>query len=132
MPLVNLPDRLQGDFELLRRLEAQPAFFKQFTKLAHSSVLTGTEADASDDNKMFAAAAGKIGSGTTAEAVRRAVVGIAHVLVQCAKAGPTLSENDFMFSVAAAGLPRAQGAYLSQFFFLHASEIREHLKSTHK
>ena len=40
MPLVNLPDRLQEDFELLRRLEAQPAFFKQFTKLAHSSVLT--------------------------------------------------------------------------------------------
>ena len=49
MPLLNLPDRLSADFALLTTLvsagEKGMAFFKQFTKLAHQNVLTGTEAE---------------------------------------------------------------------------------------
>jgi hypothetical protein len=134
MPLVNLPERLAEDFSLLTTLaaggEKGQAFFKQFTKLAHQSVLTGTDAEAAVDSKMFGAAAGKIG--TTAAAVRAAVLGLAHVLVQCAKAGLRFGKNDFMLSTAAVGLPRGQAAYLCDHFFLHASDYREHLKQTHK
>ena len=112
MPLLNLPDRLSADFALLTTLvaagEKGMAFFKQFTKLAHQNVLTGTEAEADVDSKMFSAAAGKIGGDATAETVRRAVLGLAHVLVQCAKAGLRFSKNDFMLSTAAVGLPRTQ------------------------
>ena len=136
MPLVNLPDRLAADFALLTTLatggEKGMAIFKQFTKLAHQSVLTGTDAEADVDSKMFAAAAGKIGGDATAAAVRSAMIGLAHVLVQCAKAGLRFSKNDFMLSTAAVGLPRGQAAYLCEHFFLHASEYREHLKQTHK
>lgn len=136
MPLVNLPDRLAADFALLTTLAAAGekgmAFFKQFTKLAHQSVLTGTDAEAAVDSKMFGAAAGKIGGDATAASVRGAVLGLAHVLVQCAKAGLRFSKNDFMLSTAAVGLPRGQAAYLCDHFFLHASDYRKHLKQTHK
>ena len=134
MPFVNLPDKLNEDFELLRTLPAQQgsAFFKSFCKLAQRAVITGTEEDASSDHKMFAAAAGKIGGESTPESVRRVVLGIAQILVQSAKAGPLLSENDLSFSVAAVGFPTAYTSLLCQHFFLHASDIREHLRSTHK
>ena len=136
MPLLNLPDRLSDDFALLTTLvaagEKGMAFFKQFTKLAHQNVLTGTEVEADVDSKMFSAAAGKIGGDATAETVRRAVLGLAHVLVQSAKAGLRFSKNDFMLSTASVGLPRTQASYLCDHFFLHASDYREHLKQTHK
>ena len=95
-------------------------------------MLTGTEVEADVDSKMFSAAAGKIGGDATADSVRRAVLGLAHVLVQCAKAGLRFSKNDFMLSTAAVGLPRTQAAHLCDHFFLHASDYREHLKQTHK
>lgn len=136
MPLVNLPDRLSEDFTLLVALASEGekgmVFFKQFTKLAHQSVLTGTDAEADVDSKMFGAAANKIGGEATADSVRRAVLGIAYVLVQCTKAGNRISKNDFMLSVTAAGLPRAQAVHLCDHFFLYAEDYREHLKRTHK
>ena len=120
MPFVNLPDKLNEDFELLRTLPADQGakFFKQFCKLAQRAVITGTDEDASADNKMFAAAAGKIGGESTAESVRRVVLGIAQILIQSAKAGPMLSENDLMFSVAAVGFPNHYTSLLCQHFFL--------------
>jgi hypothetical protein len=134
MPFVNLPDRLNEDFELLRLLpEGQgAAFFTQFCKLAQKAVISGTQEDASADHKMFAAAASKIGGESTADGVRRVVLGIAHILVQSAKAGPSLSKNDLMFSVTAVGFPSNYTSLLCQHFFLHSSDIREHLRSTHK
>ena len=134
MPFVNLPDKLNEDFELLRTLPSDQGakFFKQFCKLAQRAVITGTDEDASADNKMFAAAAGKIGGESTPESVRRVVLGIAQILIQSAKAGPMLSENDLMFSVAAVGFPNHYTSLLCQHFFLHASNLRAHLRSTHK
>ena len=134
MPFVNLPDRLNEDFALLRLLpEGQgAAFFAQFCKLAQKAVISGTQEDASADHKMFAAASTKIGGESTPESVRRVVLGIAHILVQSAKAGPMLSENDLMFSVTAVGFPSNYSSLLSQHFFKHASDIREHLRATHK
>jgi hypothetical protein len=134
MPFVNLPDKLNEDFELLRTIPADQGskFFKQFCKLAQRAVLSGTEEDASSEHKMYAAAASKIGGDSTGDSVRSVVLGIAHILVQGAKAGPTLSENDLAFSVSAVGFPSNYTSLLCQHFFVSASEIREHLRKTHK
>ena len=134
MPFVNLPDALNTDFELLRQIpgEQGSVFFKQFCKLAQHAVISGTEEDASADHKMFAAAAGKIGGDATPDSVRRIVLGISQILIQSAKAGPLLSENDLTFSVTAVGFPSRYTSLLCQHFFLYASDIREHLRSTHK
>jgi|TARA_B100000795_G_scaffold209754_1_gene163329 hypothetical protein len=134
MPFVNLPDALSTDFELLRQLpdDTGPKLFKQFLKLAQRAVITGTEEDASNDNKMFAAAAGKIGDTCSPDNVRRVVLGISLILVQSAKAGHLLSTNDLMFSIAAVGFPNNYASLLCKHFFLYASDIREHLQKTHK